>query len=176
MVDKMAHLETARGTRTAMSGVAMLVEQKMLTQKLAEKSANLCHGEEQLWGLFGRWQNTPWTGEVDYPMTFDQRDTAVTLQNIKLAKEANPINPKLLEAIDTLIADTLIEDDTMRASIVEQPSKDMVQHRPVTDATDLVSHMREMVETGYTNQEIMDLHPEIANLFNNNDDNANNNV
>ena len=176
MVDKMAHLETARGTRTAMSGVAMLVEQKMLTQKLAEKSANLCHGEEQLWGLFGRWQNTPWTGEVDYPMTFDQRDTAVTLQNIKLAKEANPMNPKLLEAIDTLIADTLIEDDTMRASIVEQPSKDMVQHRPVTDATDLVSHMREMVETGYTNQEIMDLHPEIANLFNNNDDNGNNNV
>ena len=176
MVDKMAHLETARGTRTAMSGVAMLVEQKMLTQKLAEKSSNLCHGEEQLWGLFGRWQGTPWTGDVEYPMTFDQRDTAVTLSNIKLAKEANPMNPKLLEAIDSLIAETLIEDDTMRANVLATPNKDMVQHRPVVDATDLVSHLREMVETGYTNQEIMDLHPEIANLFNNNDNNGNDNV
>jgi len=176
MVDKMAHLETARGTRTAMSGVAMLVEQKMLTQKLAEKSANLAHGEEQLWGLFGRWQNTPWTGEVEYPMTFDQRDTAVTLQNIKLAKEANPMNQNLLEAIDDLIAETLIEDDEVRQKIVGKKSKDMIQHNPVRDAVDLVQHLRDMVDTGYTDQEILDLHPEIAEKFNNNDDNGNDNV
>lgn len=176
MCDKMSHLETARGTRTSMSGLAMLVEQKMLTQKLAEKASNLCHGEEQLWGLFGRWQDTPWTGEVEYPMTFDQRDTTVTLQNIKLAKEANPMNPKLLEAIDNMIADTLIEDDMERQSILEKPSKDMVQHAPVTSPTDLVTHMREMVESGYSDQEIMDLHPEIAQLFNNNDTTTDNDV
>lgn len=167
MVDKMAHLETARGTRTSMSGVAMLVEQKMLTQKLAEKASELEHGEEQLWGLFGRWQDTPWTGSVEYPTTFDQRDTTVTLQNIKLAKEANPTNPKLLSAIDTMIAETLIEDDEERAKVLEAPNKDMVQHAPVTDSADLVTHMRQMVEAGYTDQEIMDLHPEIEELFNN---------
>lgn len=166
-VDKMAHLETARGTRTSMSGVAMLVEQKMLTQKLAEKASELEHGEEQLWGLFGRWQDTPWTGSVEYPTTFDQRDTTVTLQNIKLAKEANPTNPKLLSAIDTMIAETLIEDDEERAKVLEAPNKDMVQHAPVTDSADLVTHMRQMVEAGYTDQEIMDLHPEIEELFNN---------
>lgn len=166
-VDKMAHLETARGTRTSMSGVAMLVEQKMLTQKLAEKASELEHGEEQLWGLFGRWQDTPWTGSVEYPTTFDQRDTTVTLQNIKLAKESNPTNPKLLSAIDTMIAETLIEDDEERAKVLEAPNKDMVQHAPVTDSADLVTHMRQMVEAGYTDQEIMDLHPEIEELFNN---------
>ena len=165
-VERMAHLETARGTRTAMSGVAMLVEQKMLTARLSEKSSNLEHAEEKLWTLFGMWEQTPWTGSVEYPMTFDQRDTAVTLQNIKMAKDSKPMNPKLIEAIDNLIADTLIEDDEEREAIFATPSKDTVQHRPVVDAEDMVTHLREMIDTGYTNQEIMDLHPEIAGLFN----------
>jgi hypothetical protein len=39
-------------------------------------------------------------------------------------------------------------------------------HGPVTDAQDLVTHLREMVEQGYTNEQIMTLHPEIAELFN----------
>jgi|LULP01.1.fsa_nt_gb hypothetical protein len=171
-VERMAHLETARGTRTALSGVAMLVEQKILTQKLSEKSQNLAHAEEQLWGLFGLWQNTVWTGYVEYPNTFDQRDAAVTLQNIQIAKNSKPMNPKLLEAIDNLIADTLIEDEDDRRAILEQPTKDMVQHRPITSGVDLVAHLKEMLDSGYTEQEILDLHPEIIAKFNEQNNNT----
>lgn len=175
-IERMAHLETARGTRTAMSGVAMLVEQKLLTQRLAEKAANLQHAEEKLWGLFGLWEQTPWQGTVEYPTTFDQRDTTITLQNAKLAKEADPQNPKLIQAIDTVIADALIEDDAERQEVFQVPSKDSVQHRPVTDAQDLVAHLKEMIDTGYTTQEILELHPEIGTLFNNNATTTDNNV
>jgi len=47
-----------------------------------------------------------------------------------------------------------------------KPSKDMVTHGPVTSADDLVTHLREMVESGYTDEEIKSLHPELAQLFN----------
>jgi len=117
-IERMAHLETARGTRTAMSGVAMLVESRILSQKLSEKAHNLEHCEEQLWSLFGLWEGTEWTGDVVYPNTFDTRDQTVTLQNIKLAKEGGINNPKLLKAMDNMIAEVLIEDDDERAEIL----------------------------------------------------------
>ena len=46
-----------------------------------------------------------------------------------------------------------------------RPAKDMVQHMPVTSADDLVTHLREMVEAGYTDEEIKSLHPELGQLF-----------
>jgi ABC-type oligopeptide transport system ATPase subunit len=39
-------------------------------------------------------------------------------------------------------------------------------HAPVTSADDLVIHLRQMVEAGYTDEEIKSLHPELAQLFN----------
>ena len=155
--ERMAHLETARGTRTAMSGVAMLVESRMLSQRLSEKSSNLEHAEEQLWGLFGRWQDTQWLGEVEYPTSFDQRDTAVTLQNIKTAKESNPTNPKLIKAIDRLIAEVLIEDDAERAEVLEAE----MEH-PVTTPANRTEHIQSMIMEGYTDEQMLALHPEIT--------------
>ena len=38
-------------------------------------------------------------------------------------------------------------------------------HTPVTNPQDLVSHFREMIQQGYSNEEILELHPELANLF-----------
>ena len=46
-----------------------------------------------------------------------------------------------------------------------RPAKDNIIHTPVTSADDLVGHLREMVNAGYTNEEIKSLHPEIAQLF-----------
>ena len=117
-IERMAHLETARGTRTAMSGVAMLVESRILSQKLSEKASNLAWAEEQLWTLFGMWEGTEWTGDVIYPDTFDARDQTVTLQNIKLAKESGITNPSLIKALDRMVADVLIEDDRERAEVL----------------------------------------------------------
>ena len=154
-VERMAHLETARGTRTAMSGVAMLVESRILSQKLAEKSNNLAHAEEQLWGLFGMWEGTEWLGDVVYPDTFDARDQTVTLQNIKLAKEGGINNPKLLKAMDNIVAEVLIEDDEDRKEVLE------AEH-PVTTPANRTEHIQEMIMEGYTDEQMLGLHPEIT--------------
>lgn len=154
-VERMAHLETARGTRTAMSGVAMLVESRILSQKLAEKSNNLAHAEEQLWSLFGMWEGTEWTGDVVYPDTFDARDQTVTLQNIKLAKEGGINNPKLLKAMDNIVAEVLIEDDEDRKEVLE------AEH-PVTTPANRTEHIQEMIMEGYTDEQMLGLHPEIT--------------
>ena len=156
-VERMAHLETARGTRTAMSGVAMLVESRILSQKLAEKSHNLAHAEEQLWGLFGMWEGTEWTGEVVYPDTFDARDQTVTLQNIKLAKEGGITNPKLLKAMDNIVAEVLIEDDEDRKQVLEAE----MEH-PVTTPANRTEHIQTMIMEGYTDAQMLELHPEIT--------------
>ena len=157
-IERMAHLETARGTRTAMSGVAMLVESRILSQKLSEKANNLAHAEEQLWSLFGMWEGTEWTGDVVYPDTFDTRDQTVTLQNIKLAKEGGVTNPKLLKAMDNIIADVLIEDDDERKQVLEAQT---LEHN-VTTPANRTEHIQEMIMEGYTDDQMLALHPEIT--------------
>jgi len=45
------------------------------------------------------------------------------------------------------------------------PQKDAVTHMPVTNAPDLVTHLREMVQAGYTDEEMLALHPELEQMF-----------
>jgi len=59
---------------------------------------------------------------------------------------------------------------------VEQPSqpKNLDQpHPPMQSKDSLVSHMREMIEQGYTDEEIKQVHPEMDSYFNGGDDNGN---
>jgi len=59
---------------------------------------------------------------------------------------------------------------------VEQPSqpKNLDQpHPPMQDKDSLISHMREMIEQGYTDEEIKQVHPEMDSYFNGGDDNGN---
>ena len=41
-----------------------------------------------------------------------------------------------------------------------------VTHTPMTNPSDMIAHMREMVEQGFTNEQIMELHPDIKEFFN----------
>jgi len=59
---------------------------------------------------------------------------------------------------------------------VEQPSqpKNLDQpHPPMQSKDSLISHMREMIEQGYTDEEIKQVHPEMDSYFNGGDDNGN---
>ena len=40
-----------------------------------------------------------------------------------------------------------------------------MQHPAVANADDLIKHLREMIKTGYTDEEIKNLHPELAQRF-----------
>ena len=59
---------------------------------------------------------------------------------------------------------------------VEQPTqpKDLSQpHPPMQDKDSLISHMRSMIEQGYTDEEIKQVHPEMDSYFNGGNDNGN---
>ena len=103
------------------------------------------------------WEGTEWTGDVIYPDTFDTRDQTVTLQNIKLAKESGITNPKLITAMDNIIADVLIEDDEERAKVLEEE----MEH-PTTTPADRAQHIQEMIMEGFTDERMLALHPEIT--------------
>ena len=62
----------------------------------------------------------------------------------------------------------LIVSEDRYEEIQSQPQKDSVVHMPIISAPDMVTHLREMVQAGYTDEEMLALHPEISNLFSNN--------
>jgi hypothetical protein len=98
----------ATGTRT-MSGIAMETEFQLLNAKLAEKADNLELAEEQMWILFGLYQNRVWEGEVEYPSSFNIRDDQREFQQLTSAKSA-ATDPVVLRIIDEQIVELLGEE------------------------------------------------------------------
>jgi len=79
-IDRIAHLGGIRGTiSSSTSGIALQVERQLLNSKLTEKSANLELAEEQIWRLWALWQGTVWDGTVEYPRTYNLRDSNADL-------------------------------------------------------------------------------------------------
>ena len=77
-----------------------------------------------------------------------------------------------------MLASALVKDDDVLAEIKEaqQTPGDMsMAHLPMKTPKQLIEHMRAMVEQGYTNEQIMELHPELLDYFSNGEtDNGNN--
>ena len=168
-IDKMANIGgvRARETRT-LSGAALETEFQLLNARLAEKADNLETAEEQLWRCFCMYYNRNWDGYVDYPGSFNIRDTQTEYQQLKVAKET-ATDPKLLRLVDERLVELLDEEpsevlDDSTAEQLPQPQTEMT-HEPMTSPDDMVAHMREMIEQGYTNEQIKELHPEIAGFF-----------
>jgi hypothetical protein len=102
-IDKMANTGAIRGVESrTLSGVAMRTEFELLNARLAEKADNLELAEEQVWRLIAEYLGVRWDGSVEYPGSFNIRDTADEIQQLKLA------------------AETVGEDPMARAEIVKQ--------------------------------------------------------
>ena len=102
-----------------------------------------------------------WDGYVDYPGSFNIRDTQTEYQQLKVAKETAS-NPKLLRIVDERLVELLDEDVEQ---VLGQATDTDMTHTPMTSGDDMVSHMRSMIEQGYTDEQIKQLHPEIAGFF-----------
>jgi len=164
-IDRMANLGGIRSIESRrLSGIGLQTEFQMLNARLADFAMNLEHAEEQLWRLWSIYQGNRWDGFIEYPRSFSIQDKANDIAMLKLAKEANIGDSRINKEIDNRIYETITEE-----SIEEMPApaKDLVEHAPVTSADDLVTHLREMVEAGYTDEEIKNLHPELGALFTN---------
>lgn len=168
-IDRMAHMGSIRAIETRqMSGVAMQSEFLMLDAKLCEKAKNLELAEEQIFRLFGLWQGQAWDGEIKYPMAFHIRDKNLDMDIINKAASAQrdsaTATPNVKSIIDQKTIEILAKDEDELDEMQNQLADDGT-HDPMTNPAGMVSHMREMIEQGLSNEEILELHPEIGRRF-----------
>ena len=170
-IDRMAHLEAIRAIETRqMSGIAQISEYQLLDAKLCEKAKNLELGEEQIWRMWSKWQGIEWDGEVKYPMAFHIRDKNLDMDLLQKAaatqRDSATATPDVKTVIDAKVKELLAEDEEELASMIKpQPTQTQTVHSAMNSPQDMIKHMREMVEEGFTNEQIMELHPEIKNFF-----------
>jgi hypothetical protein len=184
-IDRMACLGGIRSVESRrLSGIGLQTEFQMLNAKLADFAMNLEHAEEQLWRLWALYQGKTWDGEVDYPNSFSIQDKANDIAMLKMAKEAGPTDPMIIDKIDKMILETITErsyeevkdwyedwkpENTVVAPMsegMETVEEERMEHPEATSADQLVAHLREMISEGYTDEQIKQVHPEIARLFN----------
>jgi hypothetical protein len=115
-------------------------------------------------------------GTIEYPRSFSIQDKANDISLLKMAKDSNINNQFINDEIDKKLYKTIMEDEAMDIPEQQaQPLQTEMTHPPLENVNALVTHMREMIEQGYTNEQIVELHPEMAKFFNNTDP-ADNNI
>lgn len=179
-IDRMACMSGIRTAQTRQqSGIAMLTEYSMLDAKLTEKAKSLQLAEEQMFRLWAQWEGIQFDGEIEYPLAFHIRDKNLDMDVLEKAarttRDSVNASPDVKMMIDAKIKEIIAKDpfelEQMNQNRI-QPKGDTITltHPPVTNKEDLVRHMREMIEQGYSNQQIIELHPELATLFGENND------
>lgn len=119
-IDKMANIGAVRATEAkTMSGVAMETEFQLLNARLAEKADNLELAEEQMWRLWHLYQGTEFLGDIEYPGSFNIRDTSSEIAQLKTAVEAGGVDPEVQRAVG---------DRIMSWLGVERSDSDFVPH------------------------------------------------
>lgn len=112
-IDKMANIGAVRATESrTMSGVAMKTEFELLNARLAEKADNLELAEEQMWKLFAQYQGLTWDGEIKYPGSFNIRDTADEIEQLRIAAEVAGDNAELQQKVAERLNEWLNPDDS----------------------------------------------------------------
>ncbi len=166
-IDRMASLGGIRSIESRrLSGIGLQTEFQMLNSKLADFAMNLEHAEEKIWRCWAMYQGTSFDGEIFYPRSFSIQDKANDVAMLKMAKEANIGDVRINEELDKKIYETITEGFYEDLPNNQTPvQKNMMEHPPVTNVNDMVTHLREMVTGGYTDEEIKQLHPELAELF-----------
>jgi hypothetical protein len=109
-IDRISFTGGVRATATrVMSGISLETEFQLLNAKLAEKADNMELAEEQIWKMFGMYQGREWTGEIEYPSSFNIRDTQREFSQLASAKSA-ATDPVVLRIIDEQIVELLGEE------------------------------------------------------------------
>ena len=163
-IDRMACMAGIRTAQTRQqSGIAMMTEYSMLDAKLTEKAKNLELAEENLFRLFARWQGIEFDGEIEYPMAFHIRDKNLDMDVLeKAARTTRDIvnaTPDVKAMIDQKIKEILAKDPFE----LEQMNQNRVpMSHPTTTPVNRTTHIQEMIMQGYTDQQMLDLHPEIS--------------
>lgn len=168
-IDRMACLGGIRSIEARrLSAMALQVEFNLLSAKLSDIASQMEHAEEQIWKLYADFQGIQFNGNIEYTRNFSIQDKANDISMLKMAKDAKIENPQIRKMIDEKIYETITDELMTKSEDTSDTPTDTLQHPPVTNQTQLVDHMREMINQNYTTEQILQLHPELAQLFNNN--------
>ena len=109
-IDKMANTGSIRSSEPSrMSGVAQEQEFQLLNAKLSEKADNLELTEEHIWELYCLYQGKTWEGKIEYPGSFNIRDTDSEIDRLVKAHGA-ATDPVVLRKIDEHILESMGEE------------------------------------------------------------------
>ena len=109
-IDKMANTGAVRATESrTMSGVAMETEFQLLNARLSEKADNLELAEEQMWEFWFQYMGQQWMGSIEYPGSFNIRDTGSEIQQLATAKNT-ATDPIVIRKIDEHILEWMGEE------------------------------------------------------------------
>ena len=137
VIDKIANTGAVRTTEARnSSGIAMTVEMELLSAKLSEKADNLELAEEQMWKLWCKYMGVEYTVEIDYPGSFNVRDSQSEIAQLKTASETNPQDPRVKQAIDDAILDWLEVDDEEPTETLTEEIKEEIQDSIMAGKTD----------------------------------------
>jgi hypothetical protein len=114
-IDKMANTGAVRATESkTMSGVAMETEFQLLNARLSEKADNLELAEEQMWQFWFQYMGQQWMGSVEYPGSFNIRDTGSEITQLQTAKNT-ATDPIVIRKIDEHILEWMGEEKELLA-------------------------------------------------------------
>lgn len=138
-IDKMANTGAVRATESrTMSGIAMETEFQLLNAKLSEKADQLELAEETIWKLFCEYTGYQWTGEIDYPGSFNIRDTGSEIAQLKTASEVVPNNAFIQTEIARQVADWMgieYEEEEMEPAMAPHTMTNLATGETVTVTT-----------------------------------------
>jgi hypothetical protein len=165
VIDKLANIGSVRGTESkTMSGVAMETEFQLLNARLSEKADNLELAEEQIWRIWHDYMGRVYEGSSVYPGSFNLRDTDKEINQLKVAKET-ATDPRVHREIDRAIVTWMGQDpdEVMPKLTTATPPAviDLSLHATTTPET-RSAHIQEMIMQGYTDAQILEIHPEIT--------------
>ena len=113
VIDKLANTGSIRSTESRkMSGVAQQQEFELLNARLSEKADNLQLVEEQIWQWYSYYQGYQWNGKIEYPGSFNVRDTSMEIDQLLKVKSA-ATDPRIYDIIDHELLELLGEDPNM---------------------------------------------------------------
>ena len=165
MIMKMTHLEAVSATKTiAKSGVALQVEFNMLNNRLGEKATQLEKFEKKLWKLFQIWTGLRFDDEffVEYKKKFDLRDDNADLLNYKSVLDMNVPSQTLNRELYKQIANIVLKDGDMMDEIIAEIEGEQIGEMTPTTPQNRESHIQDMIMQGLTDDEILEMHPEIS--------------
>lgn len=164
-IDKMANTGAVRATESrTLSGVAMQTEFSLLNARLSEKGDALELAEEQIWILWANYMGRVWDGEIDYPDSFNIRDSHGDLDLLLKASTANINSGTFSKCLQSEIAELVI-DDELELSVIKDEIYNSAggieymqfeihdMYNPTTGETKTVTSQAEhlsLVEQGWT--------------------------